>query len=244
MEMIEQRPRLAISQQMEQFFLLLLDRRFRAGSRLKHAGVVDADSTRDVTDMLVWMECENDRERAEIVRLLHQQELINTAGDYITLMPAGVRKLEESQNSRTNSSQAFVAMWFDPSMEDVFQNGFAKAIQGAGFRPLRIDKKEHTNKIDDEIVAEIRRSRFIVADFTSDTLQVDGKKHAVARGGVYFEAGFAMGLGIPVIWCCRKDLIDYVHFDTRQFAHVIWETPQQLEQGLLNRIRAVIPGAT
>ena len=42
------------------------------------------------------------------------------------------------------------------------------------------------NKIDDEIVAEIRRSKFIIADFSHGS---DG-----ARGGVYFEAGFAHGL--------------------------------------------------
>ncbi len=35
--------------------------------------------------------------------------------------------------------------------------------------------------------------RFMIADFTGH------------RGGVYFEAGFAHGLGIPVIWTCRED---------------------------------------
>lgn len=48
---------------------------------------------------------------------------------------------------------------------------------------MMIGSKEHSNKIDDEIIGEIRRSAFIVADFTGH------------RGGVYFEAGFAMGLG-------------------------------------------------
>lgn len=238
---IEKRPRLTISQQMNQFFLLLLNRRFRAGSSLKQAGVVDDTQRTDINDMSVWMECEDDRERHEIIRLLHQQELINAAGDFITLMPAGVLKLEEVQKSNSNSKQAFVAMWFDPSMEDAFQNGFVKAIEAAGYKALRIDKKEHNNKIDDEIVAEIKRSRFIVADFTSATAKDTGE--IIARGGVYFEAGFAMGLGIQVIWSCRKDLIDKVHFDTRQFAHVIWETPADLEKSLLNRIRAVIADA-
>jgi hypothetical protein len=235
---VQERPRLTISQQMDQFFLLLLNRRFRASSRLKQAGVVDEAQKTDINDMLIWMECEDDRERREILRLLHQQELINIAGDYITLMPAGVTRLEAIQKTNANSKQAFVAMWFDSSMEEAFQSGFAKAIEGAGYRPLRIDKKEHNNKIDDEIVAEIKRSRFIVADFTSGTSEGGD---AIARGGVYFEAGFAMGLGIPVIWSCRKDLIDKVHFDTRQFAHVVWETPADLEKSLLNRIRAVIP---
>ena len=97
---------------------------------------------------------------------------------------------------------------------------------------MRIDRKEHVNKIDDEIVAEIRRARFVVADFThGDT---------GARGGVYYEAGFAHGLDIPVIFTCRKDRLDDVHFDTRQYNHIVWETPEELQDRLAKRIAAVL----
>jgi nucleoside 2-deoxyribosyltransferase len=85
---------------------------------------------------------------------------------------------------------------------------------------VRIDKKEHSNKIDDEIIAEIRRSKFLVADFTCEKEKV--------RGGVYFEAGFAMGLGIPVIWTCAQQSIGDLHFDTRQYNHIVWDTPKTL----------------
>ena len=54
----------------------------------------------------------------------------------------------------------------------------------------------------------------------------------IARGGVYYEAGFAQGLGLPVIWTCRKDMIDYVHFDTRHCAHIDWEAPDELKDKL------------
>jgi nucleoside 2-deoxyribosyltransferase len=123
-------------------------------------------------------------------------------------------------------------MWFDPSLTDAYKKGIEQAVLGAGYKCLRIDQKEHIGKIDDEIIAEIRRSRFVVADFTS--------KRDMARGGVYFEAGFAMGLGIPIIWTCKADCIDYVHFDTRQFNHITWTTPEDLRVKLLNRIGAVI----
>ena len=96
----------------------------------------------------------------------------------------------------------------------------------------RIDRKEHSNKIDDEIIAEIRRSRFVVADFTCEREKV--------RGGVYYEAGFALGLGLPVIWTCRKDCLDYLHFDTRQYNHIVWETPEELYARLKARIGAFI----
>jgi hypothetical protein len=45
-------------------------------------------------------------------------------------------------------------------------------------------------------MAEIRRSRFVVADYTGQ------------RNGVYFEAGFGLGLGLVVIPTCRADEVD------------------------------------
>ena len=131
-----------------------------------------------------------------------------------------------------DSSQAFVAMWFDDSMAKAYEVGIETGIKEAGYKPLRIDKKEHINKIDDEIIAEIRRSRFLIADFTQGS---DGP-----RGGVYYEAGFAAGLGIPVIYTCKEDMVDKLHFDTRQYAHIVWSAPVDLREKLRNRILAVL----
>ena len=87
-------------------------------------------------------------------------------------------------------------MWFDKSMDGLYERGIAPAIEATGYNPLRIDRKDFLGKIDDEIIAEIRHSRFVVADFSHGK---DG-----VRGSVYYEAGFAHGLGIPVIYLCRK----------------------------------------
>ena len=130
--------------------------------------------------------------------------------------------------------QGFVAMAFRlPTSDDLFKFGIFPGINNAGYKPLRIDKKEHINRVDDEIMAEIRVSRFVVADLT-------GK-----NAGAYFEAGFAMGLGKPVIWTCsQKDLDDPngIHFDTRQYCIVPWE-PDKYEDfatRLTLRIEATI----
>lgn len=144
----------------------------------------------------------------------------------------GHARLAELNKTFTDSSQAFVAMWFDPSMEPVWREGMEPAIRDAGYEPLRIDLKPHANKIDDEIIAEIRRSRFIVADFTH------GKKGA--RGSVYYEDGFAHGLNTQVIFTCRKDMLDDIHFDTRQYPHILWEKPEELRHQLAKRISAVV----
>ena len=139
--------------------------------------------------------------------------------------------LERGENSSA-TSQSFIAMWFTESMVEAFEKGIKPAIEGTGYDPLRIDRKEHINKIDDEIIAEIRRSKFLVADFTHGA---DG-----ARGGVYYEAGFAKGLGIPVIFTCREDALETLHFDTSHYNHIVWKHPSDLHEKLKNRILAVI----
>lgn len=159
---------------------------------------------------------------------------------YIRLTPAGVKRLEELEIKAVNSEQAFVAMWFNESVNEAYEKGVERAIRDSGYKPLRIDKQEHIGKIDDQIIAEIRRSRFVVCDFTCELIEYDGKQKAFPRGGVYYEAGFAQGLGIPVVWMCRADHIEHVHFDTRQFNHITWDTPEELREKLRNRIGAVI----
>ena len=144
----------------------------------------------------------------------------------------GYARLAELATKQIISSQGFVAMWFDESMIEAYEKGIKTGIEDAGYQPLRIDKKDHANKIDDEIIAEIRRSRFVVADFThGDT---------GPRGGVYYEAGFAHGLNIPVFFTCHIDARDKIHFDTRQYNHIFWEAHDDLRKQLADRISAVI----
>ena len=122
-------------------------------------------------EALAWSESPSFSELEFLLDYLKEENWIKTdKTDHSTIncriTPVGYRYLNESEYSIRSSSQAFVAMWFDESMFQVYSDGIAPAIQDAGYEPLRIDQKEHVNKIDDEIIAEIRRSKFIVADFT------------------------------------------------------------------------------
>ncbi len=53
-----------------------------------------------------------------------------------------------------------------------------------------------------------------------------------------------MGLGIPLIWTCHEDHIGEAHFDTRQYNHIVWSTPEDLRERLTARIEATVPGRT
>ena len=164
--------------------------------------------------------------------IIHSTEFVGHEFHKLKLKPRGLAYLAKFAGTNSVSNQAFIAMWFDGSMEDAYEKGIAPAVREAGYDPLRIDRKDHNNKIDDEIIAEIRRSRFLVADFTQG--------ETGARGGVYYEAGLAHGLNIPVIFTCREDALDDVHFDTRQYNHITWKTPEELRERLVQRISATI----
>ena len=163
-----------------------------------------------------------------------EQVPYRTLGNYD--VPAIVRVTVDGHShirevtTNLDATQAFVAMWFDDTTDAAYDHGIKPAIEQAGYSPMRIDRKLDLDKIDDEIIAEIRRSRFLVADFTHGS--------GGARGGVYFEAGFAQGLGIPVIYTCRTDMVEQLHFDTRQYAHIVWECPEGLQVALRDRIVA------
>jgi hypothetical protein len=162
-------------------------------------------------------------------------------GRWIYLTPRGFQYLEALESGGADSLQAFVAMWFDPSVGEAWRLGIAPGLRDAGYVPMRIDQKQHNNKIDDEIIAEIRRSKFLVADFTCGGDKTEaGKFQAVPRGGVYYEAGFAHGLGMEVVFTCHKDRMGDLHFDTNHFAHIVWETPKDLREQLYNRVVATV----
>lgn len=179
-------------------------------------------------EMLAATLLENEGQLRYMIEQIQELGFVNGEWTAPTITLEGYRRLEELRGIQASSDQAFVAMWFDDSMNEAWQEGFKPGIEEVGYKPLRIDRKEHNNKIDDEIIAEIRRSRFLVADFTSEPEK--------ARGGVYYEAGFAEGLKIPVIFTCRDDRLEDVHFDTRQFNHIVWENPEDLHKKLANRI--------
>jgi len=171
--------------------------------------------------------------RDEVTYLRHQLQKMgflefdaDTHRDFVTAR--GWEKLEAHSNTGI-PGRCFVAMSFDHSLDEAWEKGIEPALrEDCKLDPIRIDKVHHNEKICDKLIAEIRLSQFLVADFT------------LHRPGVYFEAGFALGLGRPVIWTCRKDNLGNTHFDTRQYNHIDWETPEDLRSRLRDRVIATI----
>lgn len=124
--------------------------------------------------------------------------------------------------------RVFVAMSFDDDLEEVYVDGIEPALEvDCGLDPQRVDLIHHNEKVCDRILAEIRRCQFVVADYTRH-------KH-----GVYFEDGFAQGLGRQVVRTCRHSDIENAHFDTRQYNHIVWRSLAELRTKLADRLKGL-----
>ncbi len=121
--------------------------------------------------------------------------------------------------------KVFVAMWFDDSMKKAREN-INEAIKSCGYEPMLIDMKEHNNQIVPEIFKEIDDSEFVIVDLTGH------------RGGVYYEAGYAMAKGKTVILSCRND--EDTHFDVAQINTIYWQNEKDLFERLTRRIKATV----
>ena len=157
----------------------------------------------------------------------------------------GAKRLDLLRSATPDSDRAFVAMWIHRSTQAAYDEAIDPGLRDAGYLPVRIDGTESTGRIDDAIIAEIRRARLVIADFTCELVEAKDKDDlmiAIPRGGVYFEAGFADGLDIPVVCTCHEDHEEHLHFDTRQRFHIFWREDElkEFRKALTNRIVAAI----
>ncbi|MFW2442255.1 hypothetical protein ACN4FT_05655 [Aliarcobacter butzleri] len=143
------------------------------------------------------------------------------------------KEFVENLGLDNNSNKIFMAFHFTEKMKKEFELTIQRAVNDASegkLEAVRVSSSttDHDAKIDDELIGMIKSSKAVIADFTGN------------RTAVYYEAGFAMGLGIPVIWTCKKDDVDNLSFDTRQYPHIIWENEEDLYTQVVNRLKAKI----
>lgn len=136
----------------------------------------------------------------------------------------GWEHVSRLQPTGSDSIIVFVAMSFEKQWEDYYYKSIKPAIEDAGYVPVRMDLLDHAHKIDDEMLSWVKKSKFMVADFSGGS------------GGVYFEAGLMVGLCKDVIWTCRKDRMTALHFNTNHYNYLSYETIDEFKDSLYNRI--------
>ena len=130
--------------------------------------------------------------------------------------------------------KAFMAMQFgDEQLNQMLDTIFRLSAKRAGFDLFKLDDNPRAGLIDDRMRVEIRAADFVIADLSHNNL------------GAYWEAGYAEGLGKPVIYTCEKSKFEATrtHFDTNHHLTIIWSVAESELAGeqLTQTIRATLP---
>jgi len=146
----------------------------------------------------------------------------------------GWRRFHEIQRGAIASRTAFMAMPFrNPAVARIVDEVFCPAVEETGFQLKRLDDEPAAGQIDDRLRVEIRLCRFLIADLTG------------ANSGAYWEAGYAEGLGKPVIYTCKETYFKKkgTHFDTNHHQTIPWDPndPKKAADLLKATIRATLP---
>jgi hypothetical protein len=152
----------------------------------------------------------------------------------------GILRLEELSRAAPSGNNAFLAMKYGESvLENLVREHLKPAVEQTGFSLYRLDDRPQAGLIDARLRNEIRNSRFLLVDLSH------------ANAGAYWEAGYAEGLGKPVIYLCERSVFDgksdipRPHFDTNHHTTVIWEAenPVKAANDLKETIRFTLPEA-
>jgi len=155
-----------------------------------------------------------------------------------SLKPDGWQRFRELSTLKAERRYGFMAMKYgDTEVDAVVRDHFSPQIALAGFELRRLDDGQPAGLIDDQLRVRIRQARFLVCDLTH------------GNRGAYWEAGFAEGLGIPVIYTCRRDVFDdpkhewHPHFDAAHWVTVPWDPadPMAAAAKLKDTVRATLP---
>lgn len=190
-------------------------------------------------DRLRIKACIKDKKTATIFidTLINDKYLEKPETTTLTLTLQGWKKYEELIKTNIDSKKAFMAMQFD-SDQIAFINTYLKpAVKNTGFDlVLLTDISSAESLIDNKLRVAINNSRFLICDLTHQ------------NKGAYWEAGYAEGLGRPVIYICEEESFkrEKPHFDTNHQEFFKWkkgdeDSIKKFVDQLQDKIRVTIP---
>ncbi|MDD5017630.1 MAG: hypothetical protein PHO15_05985 [Eubacteriales bacterium] len=184
------------------------------------------------------------KQRKTILNMMTIQNLIGDEkaspdGPTFVIDYKGWQRIDELNKLNAKHNQGFIAMRFSDDLKPV-KDAIISAINDAGYHAQIMDNLEHNGQIVPEMLYQIRMSDFLVADLTGN------------RGGVYFEAGYALALNKEVILTVNKNILDAEnhlpekeknnspHFDVAQYKQIRYDSPDDLKNQLYKRIEATV----
>jgi len=130
-------------------------------------------------------------------------------------------RYEAEKQGQISGRYGFIAMQFDDPVLDPFVISVVKPAvkKGIGYDLFDMRNVARAGIIDNIMRAQIRDAAFVIVDLTHD------------NPGAYWEAGYAEGLGKPVIYICKREKFDTAktHFDTNHCTTVPWSSAESDE---------------
>ena len=140
----------------------------------------------------------------------------------------GIKRAQLIEKDASAVKQCYVGMWCEDGRMHIYDNYISTALMESGYSPVIIPEKEPSNDSFDEIILEIRKSKFVIIDLSGH------------RPNVYYEGGFAYGLGKEIIYICKEDSLDEKHFYISHNNILFWQDGNDLYTKLKHRILATI----
>ena len=143
----------------------------------------------------------------------------------------GWEQYEAEKRGQFEGNYGFIAMQFGEDDLDAFVRDVVKPVvkEDIGYDLVDMRDVPEAGIIDNIMRVRIRDSAFVIADLTHDNF------------GAYWEAGYAEGLGKPVIYICEQKKFDEksTHFDTNHCTTVPWsrDNDENFKKELIATIR-------
>lgn len=162
----------------------------------------------------------SDRRPRDVIEVPNfAKEVAKEVAQILNVSPDGVRVQTDAPIVR-DPKLVFVIMSFAPDMEPVFE-GIQAAGNTHGLRVERVKDVPGDYRITDKVFAMIEDCLLVVTDLTHE------------RPNVYFELGYARGVGKTVITTAREGTS--VHFDVKDWTCMTYNDSRKLEKQLRGR---------
>lgn len=139
-------------------------------------------------------------------------------GALFSLSLDGWERYETEKRGKFAGRYGFLAMKFgDPVLDPFVEAVLKPAVRdGIGLDLVDLRQVSRAGVIDNILRTQIRDAAFVLVDLTHD------------NAGAYWEAGYAEGLGKPVIYLCEQSKFDAAktHFDTNHCTTVMWSVSE------------------
>ncbi len=166
-----------------------------------------------------------------LISIGHTATFINGRTEFliVNLTLEGWEQYEAERRGQSDGNYGFLAMQFgDLELNTFVKEVLKPTVRGVGYELLDMNDASRAGVIDNIMRVKIRDSKFVIADLTHD------------NNGAYWEAGYAEGLGKPVIFICEKKKFDAqkTHFDTNHCTTVPWSRDD--DEGFKQRLTATL----